>query len=211
MLTTLTTQLNQYVDLWIASALLSALDSSAFSASLRLAALLTLAATAVQVAFAPAISRLWGEQKMRQLEHLLRTGATVTTCGLLLGWLPLLLFPGDILGLVFGRQYADAALILSALTAGSAVNVLTGLCGTALMMSGREGIPAIANAVTFVGRIALGVPSAMYWGVTGLAVVSASFTALLNLALAVAVFSLLGLRTWPTLRPRLRLLATTQA
>lgn len=211
MVTTLTSQVNQYVDLWIAAAVLTAFGGSAFSVSLRLAAMLTLAAAAVQVAFAPAVSRLWGRQDMPQLEQLLRTGASVATVGLVITAVPLLMFPKEVLVVVFGDQYADQGLILLTLTAGSVVSVLSGLCGTALTMSGREGVPAAANSLVLVGRVAVGVPMAMLWGTVGLAASSAAFTVVLNLVLAAAVFRLLKMRTWPTLRPRLRLLASTRA
>jgi O-antigen/teichoic acid export membrane protein len=205
-----TTSLNQNIEIWIGGAFLTAVNSSFYSASMRLAMQLLLVGIAVQVVFSPAVSRLWGRGEKGPLQRLLRTGATLATLGMVVGWLPILVAPREVMGLIFGGEFRDAALVLVILSVGSLVNCLTGMCGTALMMSGHEGVPAFMGGITVVGRLVVGLVLVSAFGLVGLAVSAVLFTIVYNVALSVFAARRLGLNTWPTLRPRLGLLRQTE-
>jgi O-antigen/teichoic acid export membrane protein len=205
-----TTSLNQNVEIWIGGAFLTAQDSSLYSASSRLAMQLLLAGIAVQVVFSPAVSRLWSRGEKEPLNQLLRTGATLATLGLAVGWIPMLVAPEEIMALLFGDQFRSAATILVILSLGSVINCLTGMCGTALTMSGHEGVPALVGGLTIVGRVLLGLLLVTEFGVIGLAVSAVVWSVVYNVALSMFALRRLGLNTWPTLRPRIRLLRQTE-
>jgi O-antigen/teichoic acid export membrane protein len=205
-----TTSLNQNIEIWIGGAFLTAVDSSYYSASMRLAMQLLLVGIAVQVVFSPAVSRLWSRGEQVPLQRLLRTGATLATVGMVVGWLPILIAPGEVMGLMFGAEFRDAAAVLLILTVGSLVNCLTGMCGTALMMSGHEGVPALLGGITVAGRFVVGLILVQQFGIIGLAVSAVAFTILFNVALSVFALKRLGLNTWPTLKPRMGLLRQTE-
>lgn len=204
------TYLNINIEVWIAAALLSAVDTSMFTAALRLTQLLVLPMTAIQVVFAPAIARMMHRQdEHASAEVLLRTGATIAASMTLVLWLPMVIAPGLVLDLVYGQDFSGAALVLVVLSAGFIVNVVMGLAGTTLSMAGREGVGARVQWAGVIVRSVLVVPAALLGGVMGLAVVASLVSAMVFVVMWSRTRRVLGVRTHVTLRPDLRLLRRT--
>lgn len=204
------TYLNVSVEIWVASLLLSSIDTSMYSAGQRLALLLVLPLTALQVVFAPVIARDGGASGQdRSLERLLRTGATVATTMTLVLALPIVLAPGLVVDLVYGEGFRAAVPVLLLVSIGSFGNVATGMAGTTLSMLGREGVAAQVQWAGALLRVAIGVPAALAGGLMGLT--------LSALTVSVFVFTVMwwrtrrtvGLFTHATLRPDLSLLGRT--
>ena len=122
---------------------------------------------------------------------------------------PLLVPPARLLEWTFGEPFRAAALPLVVLTVASIANVASGLCGTALTMSHHEGTVAGVQAGSVLLRIVLGTAAALTFGLVGLAVVASAITVLTYVVLWRQARRLLGLRTEPTLHPRLGLLRGT--
>ena len=150
----LSQSLNQNLELWFAGLLLASHDASLFAAAQRLALLVAFPLTSIQVVFSPTISRLWAEGDLHRLENVVRTGASFATLAALLVWLPMTVAPAQVLELVFGEPFRDAALVLALLGTAYLINVLSGLCGAALSMSHHEGRAALVTscAVVAAGR-----------------------------------------------------------
>jgi O-antigen/teichoic acid export membrane protein len=201
--------LNSTVEIWIAGLVLTSLDTSLFSAAQRLALLLAVPLTSIQIVFAPVTARMLLSGDMVKLERLLRTGGTLAAIVTAVAWVPMLLAPGPLLDVVYGAGFAGGATALFALTVGSMANVASGLCGTALTMSHHEGSVAGVQVVACVVRIALGVAAAAIWGLDGLAATAAAVTITMYFAMWRLAKVRLGLRTEPTLRPRLGLVRRT--
>lgn len=200
--------LNSTVEIWLAAFVLTAAQVSLFSAAQRLSVLLAVPLVSLGVVFSPVVSRLVDQDDQR-LERLLRTGATMAVAVTAVVWIPMLVAPGWLLGVVYGTEFADAAPVLVLLTLGSFANVLSGMCGTALTMSRHESAVATVQWVAVVLRIVLGVAAAMIFGVAGLGASAALVTVGLYVALWVTTRRRMGLWTHPTLRPSLRLLRQT--
>jgi O-antigen/teichoic acid export membrane protein len=205
----LSTYLGGNVELWIASAILVDTQASLFSAAQRLALMLAIPLTSVQVVFAPVAARMLVTGETARLQRVLRTGGTfaAVTSGVLL--LPMLLIPGPVLGLVFGHRFEAAATVLFLLSIGNTSNVLSGLCGTALTMSHREGVVAGVQATGVALRIVLGAAAAYVFGLNGLAVTATVITVATYTSMWLAARRLLSLWTHPTLRPSLGALRRT--
>lgn len=204
------TYLNVSTEIWIAAVLLSSVDASLYSAGQRLALLLVLPLTALQVVFAPAIARMAvNTAEARSLEPLLRTGASVATVLCVALSLPMLVAPTFVLDLVYGPGFSDAAPILLLLGIGFFGNVATGLAGTSLSMLGLEGIAAKVQWSGALLRPALGVPAALLWGVMGLAVSAMAVSIFVFTAMWLRAHHHLGVFTHATLRPQLALLRQT--
>lgn len=195
---------SQYVEVWLAGAVLVAADTSYFSAGHRLASLLVIPLASMQVVASPAISRLWHQQELGTLTALVRTAATLATVvtGVLL--IPLMIAPDRAMSAVFGAAFADAGTVLVLLAIGMLGNVVSGLCGAVLSMSGHEGRSAVATVISLLLRLVLGFWAATSYGVIGLAVSTSVITVLLNGWLAWIAFRT-GVTTLPTARPRPRL------
>ena len=205
----LSTYLGGNVELWIAGLLLVDSQASLFSAAQRLALLLAIPLTSVQVVFAPVAARLLASRETVRLQRVLRTGATLAAILSAVLLVPMLVFPGPVLGVVFGSGFEPAATVLFVLTLGNAANVLSGLCGTALTMSHREGVVAGVMATGVAFRILAGGAAAYAFGLNGLAVTATVITVATYLTLWLCSRRLLSLWTHPTLRPSLGVLRRT--
>jgi O-antigen/teichoic acid export membrane protein len=200
--------LNSTVEIWIAGLVLTAVESSLFSAAQRLSILLSIPLVSLGVVYSPVVARLAGKDDAR-LEKLLRTGASVAGLVTAVAWIPMLLVPGPLLGLVFGSAFAAAAPALMFLTVGNVVNVATGMCGTALSMSRYEGVTAMVQWLALTARVPAGVLAALFLGAAGLGASAAVVTASMYVALWLLARRRTGLRTHLTFRPSLRLMRET--
>lgn len=199
------------VEIWIAGMLLAASDASLYAAAQRMALLLAIPLTSVQVVFAPVAARMLASGDTVRLQRVLRTGATLAAVTSSLLWLPMLIAPGEVLGLVFGAGFRDAALALFLLTLGYAVVVVTGLGGVVLTMSRHEGLVARVQAGSVVLRILVGVLAAQLAGLNGLAASAGAITAATTLLMWWQVRSRLGVWAHLTLRPDLGAIRNTRS
>jgi len=202
------TYLNSVVEIWIAAAVLAAVDSSLFSAAQRLSVMLAVPLLSLSVVFSPVVARLFTIDD-RRLEKLLRTAATLAAALTAVALLPMLVVPGPLLAAVFGQEFAAAAPILVLLAFGSLANVLSGLCGTVLMMSRHEGVVWVVQWAAVVARVAVGLAMAALFGAVGLGASAAAVTVILYATLWQLARRRTGVRTHLTLRPSLRLLRET--
>ena len=203
------TYLNSTIELWLCGLVLSSVATSNFGAAQRLAMMLVIPLTSLQVVFAPVISRLLIRDDDNRLEDLLRGGASLATAGTAVLWVPMLLFPAAILTLIFGSGFGEAAPILVLLTLGNVANVVVGLCGTVLIMSHHEGSVATVQWCAVVARVVIGAAAALAFGAVGLGVSAAVCTVALYAAMWFVTKRETGLQTQVTLRPKLRLLKST--
>jgi len=199
------------VEIWIAGALLVSSDASYFSAAQRMALLLSIAPTSLQVVFAPVASRMLEANDHARLQAVLRTGASVSAAATSLLLIPMLIAPAKLLELAFGDPFRAAAVPLFLLTVANVANVLSGLCGTALTMSHQEGAVAAVQAVSVTLRVVAGSAAALAYGLEGLAVCAMVITTATYTSMWWLARKRLGLRTEPTLRPRLSVLRRTQS
>jgi O-antigen/teichoic acid export membrane protein len=202
--------LNANLDLWIAAALLVNAQASLFAAAQRLVLLVVIPLTSLQVVFAPVISRLYAQGEADHLERLLRTAATLVAGLISVFWLGMIAMPELLLGVAFGDAFRPAAAVLVVLSLGMVVQVLTGMCATALSMTHGEGVVAAVHSIGIGMRVCLGVVAALAAGAIGLSVTSAVVTASIFVVLWWQARRRLGLSTQPTLRPELPLLLRTR-
>jgi O-antigen/teichoic acid export membrane protein len=203
------TFLNTSMEIWIAGLLLSAVDTSMFSAGQRLALLLVLPLTALQVVFAPVVARAVVVHRGGDLERLLRTGATVATGITLLLALPIVLAPGLVVRTVYGTGFDDAVPVLLLMSIASFGNVATGMAGTALSMLGREGVTARVQWAGAILRVACGVPAALLAGLPGLTVSALTVSVFVFTVMWWRTRRTLGVFTHITLRPDFSLMSRT--
>lgn len=204
------TYLNINTEIWIAAIFLSSVDTSMYTAGQRLAQLLLVPLTALQVVFAPVIARMAVRvHEGDPLERLLRTGASAATLLTALLALPMIVAPGLFLDLVYGPGFQAAMPVLLLLSVGFFGNVATGLAGTTLSMMGREGVAAQVQWAGAILRVALGVPAALIGGLVGLTLSAMAVSIFVFTTMWLRTRREVGLFTHPTLRPELRLLRRT--
>lgn len=201
--------LNSTLEIWIAGILLSSLDTSMFGAGHRLAQLLIIPMTSLQVVFSPAISRLAVGDDRARMERLLRTGSTMAVLVTGVIWLPMLIAPGWVLEVVYGAGYADAVPVLLLLTTGFFINALTGLSGVTLSMSHYEGTVAAVHWMGVISRLILGPLAALTVGIIGLGVTAMAVSIVVYAVMWLAARRKVGVSTHATLRPDLKLISRT--
>lgn len=125
-------------DLWIVSAFSPPGDVATYAAASRLVGLVGLPLLVANQVVAPLIGDLHARGETARLERLLRgvAGAVALPAASLAAVYVLL--GHQVLGWVYGTFYVRAWPILAVLTARQLVTVLTGSCGYALIMTGRQ-------------------------------------------------------------------------
>jgi len=201
--------LNLSIEIWIAAMLLSALDTSMYSAGQRVALLLILPLTAIQIVFAPVIARTGLSDDDGHLQKLVQTGASVATALTVVLALPVVVVPHLVLGLVYGPGFDDAVPVMVLLSLAFFGNVATGLAGTALSMLGREGVAAKVQWAGAALRVVVGMPAALLGGLMGLTLSAVAVSIFVFIAMWLSAHRELGFYTHATLRPQLRLLRRT--
>jgi O-antigen/teichoic acid export membrane protein len=203
-------QINLSAEIFIAAALLSNTDTSMYSAGQRLALLLVVPLTSIQVVFSPVIARLAVQpDKQDTLQSLLRTGATVATAMTIVVALPILVAPGFVLDKVYGPGFEGAVPVVLLLSIGFIVNVVTGMAGSTLSMLGREGVTASTQWTGAVLRVVLGVLAAYWAGLAGLTCSALVVSVLIFISMWLRTRKTVGFFTHATIRPELGLLRRT--
>lgn len=187
-------------------------DSTAvgvYNAAYPLAGATLLVLTAFGFMYLPLASRLDADGERGQVNTVYK----LTTKWILVvsfpAFLTLVAFPRDVLGAVWGAEYAAAAPALSVLALGFSVNAGLGRNRETLSALGLTGYVLATNAVAFAANVALNVALVPPYGPLGAAVASALSFGALN----VGNYAVLRLRAGvsPVSGPSLRALAALLA
>jgi O-antigen/teichoic acid export membrane protein len=110
-------------------------------------------------------------------------------------FIALVIAPQWLLGFVYGDYYADAGTVLALLATGLFVNVITGMRGNVLMMTGHERIELKISLAGGVLNAALCAAGAYYGGMLGVALAAMSAMIIQCLLEEAAVRRMLGIWT----------------
>ena len=157
-------------------------ETGVYSAAARAAGVISFLLVTIRYPVAPTIARLHASADVLRLQQVVARSAQSAfflTLPLALG---MLVFAGPLLRL-FGAGFAGGASVLRILALGQLVNVVTGLAGNVLVMTGYErsmtkGV-AIGAAVGLILNVAL-IP---LWGAVGAAIATSAGVAVTNLVL----------------------------
>jgi O-antigen/teichoic acid export membrane protein len=125
-------------DVWILSAFHPLDEVAIYGAAAHLVVLVSMSLSIVNAVMPPSIAEMYAQGKKRELEHVLRTVATLSGIPAFVGSVGFILLGAPILGLVFGDYYRQGAMVLALLSVGNLVNVWTGSCGLSLRMTGHQ-------------------------------------------------------------------------
>jgi O-antigen/teichoic acid export membrane protein len=168
--------LGTQVDLWVAERVLDSEQTGLYAASLRLMSLVTMPLHAAQLTLVAGVSALYVLGRPQLLEFRVRRAATVAAVPAMAALVVCIVFPAAVLGVLFGDQFRGGATVLSILAVGQVVNVLSGLCGIVLAMTGHERLVLAVSLSAAAASAVAGWLGATVGGSTGLAVASAATT-----------------------------------
>lgn len=185
-------QLNQWGAQFISSVHVSEEELALLAIATRIALLVPMVLTAVNMVVSPKFAALYHQGDMKKTEEVLAKSlkllAIVSSCIFLV----MVLFGRDVLS-VFGTSYMEAAGLLSILVCGQLVNALTGPSGKLLMMSGFEKDVRNSSIIVTIIGLLLALFLVAQYGVYGAAISTALTIASQNLAFAYLVKRRLGI------------------
>lgn len=157
-----------------------------YGAASRIAILNTFVMSAVNTIGAPMLAAAYYGGRPDQFRSIMRKAALWSLLGALPLCAAMILFPRPLLSL-FGAEFAAAAPLLRILAVGQLVNAATGLVGSALVMTGREGQFAWATGLMAVATVAGNLAVVPFFGAVGAAVVTSLSVGVYNLWLLALV------------------------
>ncbi len=169
MLTQCLSYVTGQADIWIGGAEVSHEDMALYGAARRLMLLIGIPMQLVNLTVIASIAELRAQNKYQELQRILRSAATMAAIPALLVSLPIFVWAGPILGLLFGPFYTDGANILRVLCVGQIVFVCVGAAELTLMMTGQQMKALWVNVGTSIAMFVLGILLTRNSGIYGLA------------------------------------------
>jgi O-antigen/teichoic acid export membrane protein len=193
-----------WADLWVVGGYVSDAQVGTYAAVGRVAQVLLLFLTSVNLLFSPFAADLHARGQRQQLDALFKSATRWALAATIPVVIILWVAAADVLA-AFGPRYQGGESALRILLAGQLVNVATGSVAFVLIMVGRTGLDLIDNAVAVAVLVALAAPLSSAYGIEGAAVASAVTLAGVNLLRLVQVSRLVRIQPYTSDYARLAL------
>jgi O-antigen/teichoic acid export membrane protein len=180
-------------DLFVLAHFASGRRLDAYAASGRIAQLILLFLTSVNLVFSPFAADLHARGERAQLDALFKRATRWALAATLPLAIVLFVAAPQVLE-AFGSGYAVGATPLRIMLLGQTVNVATGGVAFVLVMAGFTGVDLADNVLAAIVLFALAIPLASAVGPTGAAAASASALALVNVVRLIQVARLVGVQ-----------------
>lgn len=190
--------LSGWGDVWIAGALLDVKSLANWTVTVQLMQVVALPLLLINLTVVSAIPQLYQQGRIEELQSILQKSATVATLVSMFPLGAMILAPGPFISLLYGEQFSAAALPLAIVSIGKVILVWTGTCGMALLLTGHQKIVLVNNALAVLVVLLLSPLAIRYYGLNGLACVSAFVTIVSNLISWFAARVYLGIWTHGT-------------
>lgn len=199
--TNLSNQAMTNFSLWIVGAFLFAEDVALYGSAWKLVMLVALPLTLINMSVQPIIAELHATNEKHKLQNALRGTATLAALPSLLVLVIFIALGSDVLGLVYGAHYREAAPVLAILSIGHLVSVWTGSCALVLAFTGHHKELMYVTLTTSAISVALAIGGVMNWGLLGVAAGVATGRVLQNITVWLLVRRLTGIWTHATISP----------
>ena len=156
-----------YSDLWIVTYFLNKTDVALYGSSAKLLILLSLVVSLSYAVLPPIIAEMNKKGEFEKLQNILRSFAFGNTLVVAPIFLIILLFPSYVLEVFFGESYIAASSVLILLSIGKLFNVVTGIRGYVLILTGHGRILMKISLITGFLNIVFCSLGATYWGIIG--------------------------------------------
>ena len=172
--TTLTLYLLVQADLWIVAYFLDNSSVALYGAAARLIMIMTLLVSLTYAVLPPIVAELNKKGDHQQLQRVLRAFAFGNTILVAPIFIAIILFPSNVLNILFGEYYADAGPVLVALAIGKLFNIVTGMRGYVLMLTGHGRLQMKITVLTGILNILFCIVGVIHFGILGVAIGAAS-------------------------------------
>lgn len=161
-------------DLWILGMFKPQSDIAVYGAASRLAGTLLMISAVATAVLAPLIAQKCARGDMRSLQHVLRAAATTSALAALPVVAAFAVFPAEFLSVIYGAYYAQGASVLAFLAIGHFINIVLGMRGYVLLMTGRERSLMRIMVVNSLVNVLACLLAARYGSLTSVAVAAMS-------------------------------------
>ena len=186
-------------DLWIIGIYRVKEEVATYGAAVRLVQLVIMPMLMMNAVLAPSISEQFSQGHHARLERLLRGCAALVGLPALMALALIVFSASPVLGWVYGDFYRSGATALLLVSAGQVVNVLSGSGAVVLMMTGHQRSAMAISAATGAGLVVGALLVVERYGISGVAAVAGTMTALHGLAAAARVRRATGMKTYCSL------------
>lgn len=166
--------------------------------------ILTLILKSLDVIIGPEISYNFSKNNKKEIQMLLNKSVKIN----IIMSLPialLFIFKGDwFISILFGKEYVSSAIVLSILSLGQIVNILTGSAGQVLNMTNKENETLKSLIYAIIVNVMLMVILIPIYHEIGAAISVAVSTSVLNILMAKKVYQEYKLKTWLSLNMKVR-------
>jgi O-antigen/teichoic acid export membrane protein len=182
-------------DVWTVGYELPEQELALYGAANRLVSMVTMPMVIVTAVAPPLIAEMYSQGRREDLEHTLRSMATLTGIPAWLASMACIFFAAPILGLVYGPYYSEGALVLAVLSIGLFASVCAGSCGIVLAYTGHQKtlmvITIATSAATLIAMFATVEP----YGIVGVAIAKTAGQILQNVIVLLVVKHKTGMWT----------------
>ncbi len=140
-----------------------------FSPALVIAGMLIFVATAFKYIFLPTVSEYFSRNDIGALERLFKSTSKWIFLVVLPLFMLILIFPKEIITLLYGSKYVEGYLALVILSCGIAMNDFAGTAGNILVGGGHTKLNLMCEIIAAVTNIVLAVILIPRYGITGAA------------------------------------------
>ncbi len=161
-----------------------------YNAASTLALVINLGVTAIPFLALPLMSQLYAKGQIEEIRRIYASIAKWIFAITLPVFLIFILFPGATLRIIFGSQYASAAVPLIFLTIGFFINAILGPNGAAMVVIGQTKYHMFTIIVASAINVVLNVVLIPIMGINGAAIATMSTLTIRNLLLSSRLYSL---------------------
>jgi len=188
-------------DLWIMGLFRSSEEVAIYGASSRLVALVTMPLLIINAVVPPLIAEMYAQNKIRELENILRAVSTLSVLPSLIALAVFIFFGDSILGFLFGSFYKTGGIIIIILSVGQLANIWAGSSGVVLIFTGYQFEMMLITILSGVLMIAMGWWLVGDYGAVGVASAACGGMFLQNILMLLTAKWKAGI--WTHVNPRL--------
>ncbi|VVB59222.1 Polysaccharide biosynthesis protein [uncultured archaeon] len=157
---------------------LTSKDIGIYMSALVIGSSLIFVGTAYEYIFLPVVSELYAEKKISDLKILFKSASKWMFLSILIILLYIILFPKEIITLLYGAEYSEGFLALIILSFGISMNAFTGLTGNMLVAGGYTKLNLVTTVIGAIVNLSLDILLIPILGIIGAAIAtSVSYSA----------------------------------
>jgi O-antigen/teichoic acid export membrane protein len=154
---------------WTLGAFVPQGEVALYGAADRLVTMVTMPLAIVTAVAPPLIAEMYSQGRREDLEHALRSMATLSGIPAWLASMGCIFFAGPILALVYGNYYREGALVLALLSIGLFAGVCAGSSGIVLMYTGHQKTLMVITIATSTATLIAMLATVKPYGIVGVA------------------------------------------